>query len=80
MGTSVATQVLLPKLGFAMVEGMIVEWLISDGARVKEGDFIYTIESDKVTQEVEAPATGTIRILATEGQMYQVGDLVAEIL
>ncbi|MFV0646028.1 MAG: biotin/lipoyl-containing protein, partial [Sphingomonadaceae bacterium] len=36
-----ATEVLLPKLGFSMNEGILSEWLVADGAEVKEGDPLF---------------------------------------
>lgn len=74
-----STPVVLPKLGFSMIEGQITEWLVADGASVKEGDVIYSIESDKSVQDVEAPATGVIRIMAPAGETYPVGAVVGEI-
>ena len=74
-----STPVVLPKLGFSMIEGQITEWLVSDGTSVKEGDVIYAIESDKSVQDVEAPATGVIRIIAPAGETYAVGTVVGEI-
>ncbi len=74
-----ATQVLLPKLGFSMNEGLLSEWMVDDGAEVTEGQPIYALESDKSTNEVESPASGKIRILAEIGETYEVGHLLAEI-
>lgn len=73
------TTVVLPKLGFAMIEAEIVEWLVSDGDIVQEGDAIFAIESEKSVQEVESPASGSIRIIAPAGETYAVGTVVAEI-
>lgn len=74
-----ATQILLPKLGFSMEEGMLAEWLVADGATVAEGDPLYVIESDKSSQEVEAPASGTLRTIAAVGETYPVGSVLGEI-
>jgi len=74
-----ATKMTLPKLGFAMTEGEIVEWLVADGAQVTEGQPVFTVEHEKAVQEVEAPATGVIRIMAEPGGTYLVGDVVGEI-
>lgn len=63
-----ATDILLPKLGFAMTEGNLVEWLVADGAAVTEGTPLFTLEADKATQEVDAPATGTLRIVVPAGE------------
>jgi pyruvate/2-oxoglutarate dehydrogenase complex dihydrolipoamide acyltransferase (E2) component len=69
----------MPKIGFSMEEGTLVEWLITDGAEVKEGQVLYSLESDKSVQEIEAPATGKLRIAAAPGETYKVGTVLAEI-
>jgi pyruvate/2-oxoglutarate dehydrogenase complex dihydrolipoamide acyltransferase (E2) component len=74
------TQVLLPKLGFSMNEGTLTEWLLADGATVTEGEALYALESDKSVQEVESPASGTLRIVAQVGEVYPVGTVLAEIV
>ena len=74
-----STQILLPKLGFAMNEGVLVEWLAADGATVKEGDPLFSLESDKSVTEIEAPASGTLKIIKDVGETYQVGTVLGEI-
>lgn len=69
----------IPKLGFAMTEAVLNEWLVADGSAVQEGQVIYTIESDKSVQEIEAPVSGTLRIAAEAGETYPVGTYVGEI-
>jgi pyruvate/2-oxoglutarate dehydrogenase complex dihydrolipoamide acyltransferase (E2) component len=75
----VATQVLLPKIGFSMNEATLAEWMALDGTAVSEGQPLYALESDKSVQEVESPASGTLKIIAQAGEVYQVGDVLAEI-
>ncbi|HKQ84047.1 MAG TPA: lipoyl domain-containing protein [Steroidobacteraceae bacterium] len=74
-----ATEVLLPKIGFSMNEGTVVEWLVPDGAQIKEGQPLYSLESDKSVQEVESPATGRLKILKAPGTSYVVGTVLGEI-
>lgn len=74
-----AVDLTLPKLGFSMTEGILAEWVVSDGDQVIEGQFIYALESDKSIQEVESPAAGTIRITGAAGETYQVGDVLGTI-
>ena len=74
-----ATDVLLPKIGFSMTEGQIAEWLVADGAEVSEGDPLFLLEADKSTNEVEAPASGTLKIVAEAGEIYDVGTLLGTI-
>ncbi|TLX71333.1 biotin/lipoyl-binding protein [Pseudomonas nicosulfuronedens] len=75
-----STQVLLPKLGFSMNEGTLAEWLVADGGQVEEGQVLYALESDKSMQEIEAPASGTLKIIAQAGETYEVGTVLAEII
>ena len=72
-----ATQVLLPKIGFSMNEATLAEWMVADGAAVTEGQPLYALESDKSVHE--SPATGTLKIVARVGEVYEVGALLAEI-
>lgn len=73
-------QILLPQLGFSMSEGTLVKWLVDDGATVSEGDPLFSLEADKAVQDVEAPATGTVRILLGPGEDYPVGTVLGEII
>ena len=74
-----STQVLLPKIGFSMNEGVLSQWLVADGEEVKVGQPLYSLESDKSVQEIESPASGKLKILAAIGETYQVGAVLAEI-
>jgi pyruvate dehydrogenase E2 component (dihydrolipoamide acetyltransferase) len=66
----VATEVKLPRLGQGMESGTIVKWLKSEGEQVKKGDALYELDTDKVTQEVEAEASGVLlKIAITEGEV-----------
>jgi pyruvate/2-oxoglutarate dehydrogenase complex dihydrolipoamide acyltransferase (E2) component len=71
-----ATEVLLPKIGFSMTEGVLAEWLVMDGGQAVEGEPLFALESDKSTQELESPASGTLRILKQPGEAYEVGTLL----
>jgi pyruvate dehydrogenase E2 component (dihydrolipoamide acetyltransferase) len=65
-----ATEVKLPRLGQGMESGTIVKWLKSEGDAVKKGDALYELDTDKVTQEVEAEASGVLlRIAIPEGEV-----------
>ena len=75
-----ATAVEVPKIGFSMTEGVLTEWLVEDGATVEEGQAIYALESEKSVSEVEAPASGVIKILVRPSdEPIGVGTVVAEI-
>jgi pyruvate/2-oxoglutarate dehydrogenase complex dihydrolipoamide acyltransferase (E2) component len=74
-----SVEILLPKLGFSMNEGVIAEWLIADGATVQAGAPLYSIESDKALQEIEAPASGRLRIIIQPGMSNPVGTVLGMI-
>ncbi|MGH6744972.1 biotin-dependent enzyme [Novosphingobium sp. PhB57] len=74
-----AVEILLPKIGFSMQEGQVAEWLVGDGAAVTEGEPLFSLEADKSTNEVEAPASGTLRIVAAVGETYEVGTVLGYI-
>jgi pyruvate/2-oxoglutarate dehydrogenase complex dihydrolipoamide acyltransferase (E2) component len=74
-----ATEVLLPKIGFAMNEGQVAEWLVQDGQPVSAGQPLFTLEAEKSANEVEAPASGTLRILQPAGNIYSVGTVLGVI-
>jgi pyruvate dehydrogenase E2 component (dihydrolipoamide acetyltransferase) len=72
-----ATQVILPRLGQGMESGTIVRWLKSEGEQVQKGEPLYELDTDKVTQEVEAEASGVLlKIAVAEGEV-PVGQTVA---
>jgi pyruvate dehydrogenase E2 component (dihydrolipoamide acetyltransferase) len=73
----VATEVILPRLGQGMESGTIVRWLKSEGERVAKGEPLFELDTDKVTQEVEAEAAGVLlKIAVAEGEV-PVGQTVA---
>jgi len=73
------TDIIMPQLAMSMTEGQLVEWLVADGAAVTEGQAIYTVEADKATQEIEAPASGTLKRIGEEGETYDCGTKIGEI-
>lgn len=79
-GKKMAIEIILPKLGFSMNEGTLAEWLVADGGPVTEGEPLFALESDKSTQEVEAPASGTLKILKEPGETYEVGTVLGQIV
>jgi len=72
-------EIRIPKLGVAMTEGTVVQWLVEDGAAVGAGEPLYVLETEKVENEIESPTTGVIRIVGTPGEVYDVGTLIATI-
>ncbi len=74
-----ATEIKLPRLGQGMESGTIVKWLKSEGEAVEKGEPLYELDTDKVTQEVEADASGVLlKIAVAEGEV-EVGKTIAVI-
>ena len=71
--------VLMPKIGQAMAEGTVIHWHWKNGDRVETGVILVTIETDKATYDLEAPASGILHIHVGEGQEVAVGTVIGEI-
>ena len=64
-----AQEVLMPKLGLTMTEGTVEEWKYKEGDSVKKGDILFSVATDKLTNDVEAEADGVLlKILLPEGE------------
>ncbi|MGB5845923.1 MAG: biotin/lipoyl-containing protein, partial [Anaerolineales bacterium] len=62
-------EIVMPKIGLNMEEGMIVEWVKKEGDNVKPGDVLFVLETDKVTVDSEAQQEGVLaKILVKEGE------------
>jgi pyruvate dehydrogenase E2 component (dihydrolipoamide acetyltransferase) len=74
-----ATEIKLPRLGQGMESGTVVRWLKQEGEHVEKGEPLYELDTEKVTQEVEADASGVLlRIAVQEGEV-PVGHTIAVI-
>jgi pyruvate dehydrogenase E2 component (dihydrolipoamide acetyltransferase) len=74
-------EIIMPKMGDAMTEGKVVKWYKQPGERVKKGEAVAEIETDKVNLDLEAEAEGTLgEHAAKEGDMVPVGGVLAKIL
>ncbi|WP_214469583.1 pyruvate dehydrogenase complex dihydrolipoamide acetyltransferase [Mesorhizobium sp. dw_380] len=72
------TEVILPKVDMDMATGQISRWFAEEGARVKKGDVLFEIETDKAAMEIDAPASGVLRdVTGKEGVDIPVGAPVA---
>jgi pyruvate dehydrogenase E2 component (dihydrolipoamide acetyltransferase) len=73
-----ATKILMPKLSDTMEEGVILKWLRKEGEKVRQGEILVEIESDKADMELEAYDTGVLRkIVVAEGGKAPIGGLIA---
>lgn len=74
-----ASEIRIPKIGMSATEMILSEWMFGDGEQVSAGDIIYTVETDKTTQEIEAQTSGILRVTGVEGETYPVGTLIGTI-
>jgi len=74
-----ATNVTMPKLGLTMETGKIVEWKVAEGGEVKEGEILLIVETEKITYEVEAPASGLLHIIVPQDGEVPVAELIGVI-
>ena len=72
-----ATELLMPKLGLTMTEGTIDEWKKKEGDAVQKGEILYSVATDKLTNDVESDADGVLlKILVAEGETVPCKTLV----
>ena len=68
----------VPRLGLTVEDAMVMEWHKQVGDAVEAGEVIGVIEADKVTVELESPATGTLtEIIGQVGETYEIGASLA---
>jgi pyruvate dehydrogenase E2 component (dihydrolipoamide acetyltransferase) len=76
-----STNVIMPALELAQESGKVLRWLKAPGAPVNKGEPIVEIETDKVTVEIEAPASGILSdVSAREGDVVPVGRTIAVVI
>lgn len=70
--------IIMPKFGLTMEEGTIVEWKVSVGDEVKAGDVLCDVETDKLTNHIEAKEDGKItEILVEEDETVECQTVIA---
>ena len=74
-----ATNVTMPKLGLTMETGKIAEWKKAEGEQINQGEILLVVETEKITYEVEAPASGLLHIIVPQDGEVPVADLIAVI-
>ena len=68
----------MPKMGESITEGTIINWLVNEGDTFEEGDIILEVATDKVDNEVPAPASGTlVKTLFSAKDVVPVGEVIA---
>jgi 2-oxoglutarate dehydrogenase E2 component (dihydrolipoamide succinyltransferase) len=71
--------ILVPAAGESITSANVAEWKKKDGDQVEKGEILVTLETDKVSNELEAPVSGTLDILVPEGEEVAIGKLIARI-
>src|SRR3954470_1956514 len=72
------SEITMPQLSDTMTESTVVKWLKKEGDKVKEGEIIAEVETDKATMEWEATDNGTLAVIvAKEGDKVRVGGAIA---
>ena len=71
-----ATNVTMPKLGLTMETGKIIEWKKQEGEQVQEKEILLVVETEKITYDVEAPATGILHIISPVESEVPVAELI----
>ncbi|HEY8640365.1 MAG TPA: biotin/lipoyl-containing protein, partial [Solirubrobacterales bacterium] len=75
-----SVEIQMPQMGESVTEGTVLEWHVSEGESVQEGETVVEVSTDKVDAEVPAPASGVIsKILAQPDETVQVGAVLAEL-
>lgn len=73
-----ATPVIMPKQGLQMTEGVLTNWLIPEGSEVKEGQPLFEMETDKLSIQIDAPASGNLlKIVRQAGDTVQITETIA---
>jgi 2-oxoglutarate dehydrogenase E2 component (dihydrolipoamide succinyltransferase) len=72
-------EIRVPASGESVTSANVASWRKKDGDAVSKGEVLVVLETDKVSNELEAPASGTLKILVPEGEEVGIGTLIATI-
>src|SRR5438477_9877094 len=76
-------EITIPRLGWSMEKANFLNWLKQDGEQVKSGEPLFTLESEKATQDIEATESGILRIPndgPKPGQIVMAGQVIGHLL
>ncbi|AWW28136.1 biotin/lipoyl-containing protein [Acetobacterium carbinolicum] len=80
LGGEIMVEVQVPMIGQSGMDVRIEVWMIEEGEHIEKGEPLYELSNEKLNQEIESPATGTlVKILVPEGETVAVGDILAHI-
>lgn len=69
-------QIKIPPVGESVVSALVARWHVADGATVEKGQTLVTLETDKVSNELEAEVAGTVSITVQEGEEVEIGTVI----
>ncbi|MCF7667816.1 MAG: dihydrolipoyllysine-residue succinyltransferase [Akkermansiaceae bacterium] len=72
-------EIRIPASGESVTSANVASWRKKDGDAVSKGEVLVVLETDKVSNELEAPASGTLKILVPEGEEVGIGTLIATV-
>lgn len=72
-------EVKIPMVGESVTSGTLAQWHVAEGEEVQVGQTLFSLETDKITQEIEAEYAGVISLLVAEGEEVEIGVVVAQI-
>jgi pyruvate dehydrogenase E2 component (dihydrolipoamide acetyltransferase) len=78
MGVEMMLEVKMPRLGVTMQNGTVSNWLVNEGETVEKGDYLFELETEKSTLEIEAQSSGVLRkIIVPEGVIVPINTIIA---
>ena len=77
--TGAVVELKVPAAGESITSANVAQWRKKDGDQVTQGEILVTLETDKVSNELEAPASGRLKILTPEGEEVSIGAVIATI-
>ena len=72
-------EIIIPPAGDSITSALVAQWHHADGATVNKGDVLVTLETDKVSTELEADVSGTLSITTAEGEEVAIGTVIGSI-
>jgi 2-oxoglutarate dehydrogenase E2 component (dihydrolipoamide succinyltransferase) len=69
----------IPSVGESVVEALVAKWMVKNGSQVAKDDVLCELETDKITFELQAEASGTLEIVVSEGETVKIGTVIGRI-
>jgi len=70
----------IPAVGESVVEALVAKWALENGAQVSKDEVLCELETDKITFELQAEASGTLEIIVPEGETVKIGTIIGRIV